>query len=67
MTTHKKNALKAIRDALIATIAFTIPQAVEALKLVDLGGYEHLLSVLLAALGFFLNRYYGIIHFNDKK
>jgi hypothetical protein len=67
MTKHKINILKALRDTFIATIAFALPQLAEALKLIDLGGYEHIVSVGLAALAFFLNRFFGLIHFNTKK
>ena len=67
MTKHKINVLKALRDTFIATIAFALPQLAEALKLIDLGGYEHIVSAGLAALAFFLNRFFGLIHFNTKQ
>jgi len=70
MTTTKKcihtDNIKALRDTLIVTIAYIIPQFVTLVGNVNFGEWKEPISILLAGLGFFANRYLNLIREGGK-
>lgn len=56
----RKEALKSARDVLLGGVAYVIPQLLEILGATDFGGYSTIVSLVLAGLTPFINRYVNI-------